>query len=133
MQVDEKYPCVACGRLVFDEPPGSYMICPVCQWEDDAAQLRWPDYPVGPNYMSLREYQAKVLRLGKSGEPAGEAVVDGGWELEPGFRPIDPSDGFEDPGEVGAPWPFGGPRMVEAPWPDDLTRLYWWRSTFWRS
>ncbi|WP_372455686.1 CPCC family cysteine-rich protein [Nonomuraea sediminis] len=24
-----KYPCVCCGRLTMQEPPGSYQICPV--------------------------------------------------------------------------------------------------------
>jgi len=40
---------------------------------------------------------------------------------EEGWRPVDPAvDHFE-------------PRAVqEQPWPDDLTVLYWWRSTFWR-
>jgi rubrerythrin len=36
-----KYPCPGCGYLVFDEPPGSYEICPICFWEDDLAQLRF--------------------------------------------------------------------------------------------
>ena len=36
-----KYPCPGCGYLVFDEPPGSYEICPICFGEDDLAQLRF--------------------------------------------------------------------------------------------
>lgn len=35
------YPCPVCGYLVFDEPPGSYAVCPVCNWEDDALQLEY--------------------------------------------------------------------------------------------
>jgi len=34
------YPCPCCGYVVFDEPPGSYAIRPICFWEDDLAQLR---------------------------------------------------------------------------------------------
>ena len=33
-------PCPCCGYLVFDEEPGSYSICPICYWEDDAVQLQ---------------------------------------------------------------------------------------------
>ncbi len=36
------YPCPCCGYLVFTEPPGSYTICPICFWEDDISQLRFP-------------------------------------------------------------------------------------------
>ena len=43
------FPCPCCGFLVFEEPPGSYDICPVCKWEDCAVQLRHPDSPYGPN------------------------------------------------------------------------------------
>ena len=27
------HPCPSCGFVVFEEPPGSYAICPVCDWE----------------------------------------------------------------------------------------------------
>jgi hypothetical protein len=30
-------------------PPGSYEICPVCFWDDDLVQLRWPTYAGGAN------------------------------------------------------------------------------------
>lgn len=33
--VAERYPCPCCGHLVFEDPPGSYEICPVCFWEDE--------------------------------------------------------------------------------------------------
>lgn len=36
------YPCPCCGHLVHEAPPGSFQICPVCGWEDDLVQLRWP-------------------------------------------------------------------------------------------
>ena len=37
----EKLPCPCCGYLVFDEPVGSFDICPICDWEDDDVQLRF--------------------------------------------------------------------------------------------
>jgi len=58
-QID--YPCPACGFYTFDEPPGSYNDCAVCNWEDDAVQLRHPLMGGGANRDSLVAYQQKVL------------------------------------------------------------------------
>lgn len=54
-----KFPCPACGFLVFGEPAGSYDICPVCNWEDDYVQLRHP-LVRGANAQNLFEYQRSV-------------------------------------------------------------------------
>jgi hypothetical protein len=41
--------------------------------------------------------------------------------IEENWRPLGPAlDDFEPRGEQ------------LAPWPDDFTVLYWWRSTYWR-
>lgn len=61
-----KYPCPGCGYLVFDEPPGSYEICPICFWEDDLAQLRFSRTSWGANRMSLIEAQENYFRDGVS-------------------------------------------------------------------
>jgi hypothetical protein len=61
-----KYPCPGCGYLVFDEPPGSYEICPICFWEDDLAQLRFLLMSWGANRMSLIESQENYFRDGVS-------------------------------------------------------------------
>jgi hypothetical protein len=55
------YPCPACGFEVFDEPPGSYDICPVCGWEDDGVQLRFPAMAGGANKDSLCARQRILL------------------------------------------------------------------------
>lgn len=119
------YPCPCCGRLVFGEPPGSYAICPICFWEDDIYQLRFPTMG-GANRVSLvdgqknyREFHACELeakphvRAAKESEP-----------LEPEWRPVDPvNDAVEHPvrgGEYGSTYPA------------DSTTLYYWRPTFWR-
>lgn len=67
------YPCPSCGFLVFGEPPGSYEICPVCGWEDDHVQLRYPGMRGGANSGSLREYQLQALAK----FPADVRVTDG--------------------------------------------------------
>jgi Cysteine-rich CPCC len=40
---------VAVRMPPLDGPPGSYEICPVCFWDDDLVQLRWPTYAGGAN------------------------------------------------------------------------------------
>jgi hypothetical protein len=109
--------------LQFGEPPASYEICAICFWEDDAVQLRWPDWAGGANKPSLEDAQAAYAengaiepRLKRHVKPAAEGDIrDEGW------RPIDRSvDRFEPRGS----------RNEE--WPSDMTALYWWRPTFWR-
>lgn len=48
-QVSHVYACPCCGHRVLDAAPGSYEICPICFWEDDEVQFRWPASPVGAN------------------------------------------------------------------------------------
>ncbi len=59
-----KYTCPVCGRLVFGEPPGSFEICPICFWEDDAVQLAFPDMSGGANHVSLIEAQKNYAEHG---------------------------------------------------------------------
>ena len=117
------YPCPCCGHLVFEGAPGSYDICPICYWEDDTVQLRWPDWAGCANRPSLIESQTNYAKsggmearfTGHVRPPASYEHVDEGW------RPIDPDlDHFERRG------------VQETGWPEDLTVLYWWRPTFWR-
>jgi hypothetical protein len=54
-------PCPACGYLTFEESYGSYDICDVCGWEDDAVQLANPCSSGGANAQSLFECQ-KVFK-----------------------------------------------------------------------
>ncbi|MGC7099865.1 CPCC family cysteine-rich protein [Amycolatopsis lurida] len=122
MDADPRYPCPCCGHLVFEEPPGSYEICAVCFWEDDAIQLRWPDRG-GANSLPLIEAQRAYAELGAM-EFRFTGLVRTATATEPvddGWRPIDlTADNFESGG------------VAEAPWPSDLTTLYWWRPDYWR-
>jgi hypothetical protein len=56
------YPCPACGFEVFNQPAGSYDLCPVCNWEDDDVQLRFPAMQGGANSKSLHKCQQEVLQ-----------------------------------------------------------------------
>ena len=119
------YPCPCCGLLVFDEPPGSFAICPVCFWEDDALQLEFATtLGGGANRFSLLQSQANFRRigaceperLGNVRPPAPDEVRDATW------RPIDLTrDSFED-------WSAESRRRAPAD-----ADLYYWRPTFWRA
>jgi hypothetical protein len=118
---DDVYPCPCCGHLVFEEPPGSDDICMICFWEDDVTQLRWPWLAGATNAVSLVEAQRNVIRLGASEERfVGDVRPATPTEpIDEGWRPITDQDRFEKPEDTAA-------------WPEDRTRLYYWRPTFWR-
>uniref|UniRef100_B8HL10 Cysteine-rich CPCC domain-containing protein n=1 Tax=Cyanothece sp. (strain PCC 7425 / ATCC 29141) TaxID=395961 RepID=B8HL10_CYAP4 len=54
------YPCPCCGYKTLDQkPPGTYIICPICFWEDDDELL----YPLS-NLVSLRHAQRNFINFG---------------------------------------------------------------------
>ncbi|WP_350352756.1 CPCC family cysteine-rich protein [Microbacterium sp. A8/3-1] len=116
------YPCACCGYLTLSGPPGSYEICDVCWWEDDAVQLRYPELRGGANHPSLVEAQATFQAHGSSDlqlsshtrPPRSSDALDSGWRLLDTSR-----DDYEK-------------EFSATPMPDDFTALYWWRPTYWR-
>jgi hypothetical protein len=58
------FTCPCCGYVVFDEAPGSYLICPICFWEDDLVQLLNPTFSGGANKTSLLEAQRNYKEFG---------------------------------------------------------------------
>jgi hypothetical protein len=111
---------------MFGEPPGSYDICKICFWEDDPIQLRFPKFAGGANKPSLMEAQRNFAEFGaceihllQHVRPLTPKDI-----RDPDWRPVDPlcdlftaldrGDGTDD-------------------WPAERTRLYYWRSDFWRS
>lgn len=62
--MSDRYPCPCCGHRVLDAMPGSYEICPVCFWEDDGVQFRWPTMDGGANKVSLIEAQLNYQDFG---------------------------------------------------------------------
>lgn len=104
--------------------PGSYAICPVCFWEDDAVQFRWPTMPGGANRTSLIDAQRNYQDFGSCEQGFRRSVRPPADDepLDPAWRPIDPArDSFETWGTEH--W---------APWPTDTSVLCWWLPTFWR-
>ncbi len=82
------YPCPCCGYLVFDQPPGSNLVCPICYWEDDVTQLMYPEIR-GANKVSLIEAQKNYARFAASDEslkqyvrpPLPHDIRDSSWRL----------------------------------------------------
>jgi hypothetical protein len=77
------YPCPACGFLSFSEPPGSYDVCPLCGWEDDAVQLRHPALKGGANHESLIDAQRQALARYPSSLQVAKGV-----RRDPVWRPL---------------------------------------------
>jgi hypothetical protein len=117
-----RYPCPCCGYVVFVEPAGSFDICPICFWEDDNVQLRWPDRAGGANSPSLIEAQRNFVALGAKQDRSVGMVRDPASDepIEPGWRPVDP---VQDLVEASS--------FDSQSWPEDLTVLYYWRPTYW--
>lgn len=49
-----KFKCPVCGRYTFQEND-DYDICPVCMWENDGLQNKYPDLAGGANDISLNQ------------------------------------------------------------------------------
>jgi hypothetical protein len=110
------YPCPCCGYLVFEEGPGSYDICPVCGWEDDLVQLRFPEMG-GANRPLIACQAAYASWREREGHPL--SPEEGGFIQDPSWRPLDPAvDNVERPVSGVA---YG------ATYPDDRTVYYYWR------
>jgi hypothetical protein len=127
MNDPSKFPCPCCGYLVFNQVPGFHQTCPICGWEDDLSQLRFPLMPGSSNGVCLREAQRNFADYGASEQRNRGRVRDPveGEALDPGWRPLDlERDNVEQPAR--------GIRYGDSyPWPD-TTVLYYWRATYWR-
>lgn len=71
-KLELRYPCPCCFYFTFDEPEGSFDICPVCNWEDDEIQLQNLGLSGGANEECLndarrnfKEFQASSYRFKK--------------------------------------------------------------------
>ncbi|MFW0774788.1 CPCC family cysteine-rich protein [Paenarthrobacter nitroguajacolicus] len=111
------FPCPCCGYLVFDEQPGAYEICPVCGWEDDVSQLRFPT--TGGANAPLIECQHEYAH-----PPVWERPLTNpeqfGYVRDLDWRPLDPAtDDMQQP-RKGVD--YGGTYAA------DLTTYYYWRN-----
>ncbi|MEU8470282.1 CPCC family cysteine-rich protein [Streptomyces sp. NPDC029006] len=98
-KVSDRYPCPCCGHCVLDAMPGPHEICPVCFWEDDGVQFRWPAMGGGANEVSLIEAQRNYQDFGACDEHGRQYACPPADDepLDPAWRPIDLTrDSFED-------------------------------------
>ncbi len=49
-----------------EAPPGTYLICDVCEWEDDPVQFDDIEYQGGANRVSLRQARDFYKQIGSS-------------------------------------------------------------------
>jgi Cysteine-rich CPCC len=90
--MSQLWPCPVCGYYVFDAPPGSYEVCDVCDWEDDAIQIRHPRMRGGANGGSIYDYQQRQ----PTWKPPTELTRDPEW------RPLAAEEAALPSGEAGA-------------------------------
>lgn len=57
--------CPVCGKYEF-EKLGDYSTCPVCWWENDRYQYKYPDESCGANGISLNQARKNYKITGKS-------------------------------------------------------------------
>lgn len=61
------YKCPCCRNLTLPEqPPGTYLICEVCYWEDDLIQYNDIYYCGGANKICLFQARLNYLKIGAS-------------------------------------------------------------------
>ena len=83
-----KYTCPCCDYKTLEEkPPGSYDICELCGWEDDAVQFDDSDYEGGANSESLREAQHDFQAQSKNEDYSTEYEKGREWKI------LSPPDG----------------------------------------
>ena len=115
-----KYPCPCCGYVTLQDGPGGYDICPICFWEDDLSQLRFPT-GTGANKVSLIEAQNNFEAFGACERRLIEHVRKPTEEdrRAPGWRKLNANvDKIEVP-EPG--------RDYGTSYPENSTELYYWR------
>jgi hypothetical protein len=125
--MSSKYPCPCCGYKVFDREPGSHAICPICCWEDNLVQLRFPTMPGAANVVSLEEAQKNFAEFGAAESRHRNQVRRplSGEQQEPEWRRLDP--GRDNPES-----PRSGIAYGDSYPEQDYTVLYYWRPTYWR-
>lgn len=70
---DQPYQCPCCDYYSLEER-NSYLICPVCYWEDDGQDMDELDRVSGPNHITLRQGRKNFVQLGAC-DPSAASLV----------------------------------------------------------
>lgn len=116
---NKKYTCVCCGHKVFDHL-FDFEICPVCGWEDDPTQIRFP-IEKGANKVCLIEAQFNFAKTGLLYEGFLNFADGKKYETDPDWRPFDKKDKVEAKQD--------GVREIN--YPIDMTKMYYWTDKYW--
>ena len=119
---EAQFPCPCCGHVVFDGPPGTHEICPICFWVDEAAALRYATTAV--EAVSLVEAQCNYAKFGACEERWVKNVIRPRplFRRESAWRPFDVQQDKTD-------LTWNEPGIPE--WPANLEVLYYWRECYW--
>lgn len=124
--MNDRFPCPCCGYRVFKYQPGSSERCPICAWEDDLAQLRFPLMVGSSNPQSLHEAQQTYELIGAcSASREADARKPLGERRDEQWRRLRLDiDNVERPQR--------GMKYADTYPLEDTTVLYYWRASFWR-
>ena len=84
----KKYTCPCCCFKTFPEENGSYEICDVCYWQDDAIMNANPDYWGGANDVCLRQAQKNYIEFGASKKRFKGNLVTEFYEKDSLWKPV---------------------------------------------
>ena len=115
----KKYTCVCCGHKVFDHL-FDFEICPVCGWEDDPLQIRFP-LEKRANKVSLVEAQINFAKIGLLYEGFLNFADGKKYERDLKWRMFDKKDKVDEKEDD----------CNEIDYPIDMTRLYYWMDKYW--
>ncbi len=89
------FTCPCCGyKTLKEEPPGTFEICRICNWEDDDLQFDDPDSTEGANNgLSLRDWQKDFYEVGENEKLIFKNLVkkpDTKWyDFDDSWKPLD--------------------------------------------
>ncbi len=115
----KKHTCVCCGHRVFDNL-FNFEICPVCGWEDDPLQIRFP-LEKGSNRVCLVEAQVNFAKTGVLYKGFLNFSDGKKYEKDPKWRAFDKKDKIE----------LREDGINEIEYPTDMTKLYYWSEEYW--
>lgn len=78
------FTCPCCGyKTLSSKPTGTFLICELCDWEDDNVQFNDPDFEGGANIYSLRQSQHRYADGYRANLMKHSFEKDENWKILP--------------------------------------------------